>query len=161
MADNVRIELDERSARFLKRLQNPQVIEEVSKSVERDLAKDISKHMKGLAKPYDYTGQGRKSIRATKNGDVSGLLHMAVQNYGRKAGKRPPPTAPIEKWAQKKIGEKGLGWVIARKIGRDGTTGRGYVQEAVKKTFEDIKRVEDHMDRAMAKQLRISRGRSV
>lgn len=46
--------------------------------------------------------------------------HHAFVELGRKPGGRMPPVKAIEAWAARRLGKRGLGWVIARKIARRG-----------------------------------------
>ncbi len=153
--------LDKQSADFLRQLQNPHVFEAFADDMAQRVAKDIAKKIRAKAKPFDYTTKGRKSVEATPEGDVKALLHMAVQNYGRGAGKRMPPPSEIEKWARAKLGVENMGYVIARSIGENGTPARGYVQAAIKEVAGNNKRLQDHYDKALATQLRKIRGRGV
>ena len=42
-----------------------------------------------------------------------------------------PPVEPLEQWAQKKLGEKGLGWAIAKKIAKEGTEPKPFLRDAI------------------------------
>lgn len=51
--------------------------------------------------------------------------------FGRKPGRR-PPSQPLERWAEVKLGQKGLGFVIARKIAREGTRPQPFLEPALR-----------------------------
>lgn len=46
--------------------------------------------------------------------------HHRYVELGRRPGGRPPPFSLIEAWAVRRLGKSGLGWTIARAIGRRG-----------------------------------------
>ena len=50
---------------------------------------------------------------------ISNLPYSRVIETGKRGG-RQPPSGPLEAWAEKKLGIKGLGYVIARKIKQRG-----------------------------------------
>lgn len=57
--------------------------------------------------------------------------------FGRKAGKAPPSQA-IERWAQLKLGVSGVGFIIARSIGRKGTKANPFVEPAYRRSADPI-----------------------
>lgn len=85
-------------------------------------------------------------IEATDSRGIVGVgeRYGGAVEFGRKPGKM-PPVAPIERWAQTKLGTPGLGFLIARKIGRKGTDPQPFVEPAfeenkefVQRQFEDV-----------------------
>ena len=77
------------------------------------------------------------SIHGTTLADLRGTLaptgpstHYAYYvEEGRRPGKF-PPRAPIELWAQRKLGDAGLWFVVARKIARRGIEGKHMFRDA-------------------------------
>lgn len=75
------------------------------------------------------TGITRAGIFTTIRGsplEMRGIVaspheHMPVLEFGRKPGGRMPPVDVIERWAYLKLGQAGLGFVIARSIAMKGT----------------------------------------
>ena len=76
------------------------------------------------------SGRLKDSVRQEVSNNVLRIYALDYIFYvenGRKAGKR-PPTAPIEQWITDKglilegISKKSLAYLIARKIGEEGTT---------------------------------------
>jgi len=60
----------------------------------------------------------------------SRVVYALPQEIGRQPGKMPPPAA-LEEWAGRH-GMAGMGFVIARAIGRRGMKGRHYLENAAK-----------------------------
>ena len=63
---------------------------------------------------------------------ASPLEYAPAVEYGRRPGGRMPPVAAIERWAQRVIGVRGLGYIIARSIARRGTRGAFMFQTAAR-----------------------------
>ena len=112
----------------------------------------VSRLSQGLKESNsDASGELDKSIAFSIKAQSTRLtMELSMADYyvfvdkGRKPGKR-PPTKPIEDWlrypnVQDKIGRsgledkerKGLAFVIARKIGREGTKGTNFYTNVVK-----------------------------
>lgn len=79
------------------------------------------------------------STEVTRSGDLlsgsfgADAAHAIVVHEGRGANKKRPPIEPIRRWAMRKLGvpeerSRGVAFVIARKIGRDGTTGTPFLR---------------------------------
>lgn len=68
-----------------------------------------------------------------------GEKYGAVVEFGRRPGSF-PPVAPLERWAQTKLGKGGIGFLIARKIAREGTKAHPFVGPTFDKTVEPITR---------------------
>lgn len=99
-----------------------------------------------LARGIDYRMIGRGQARVGADTKYSQWVE-----YGRKPGKR-PPVAPIERWAKTKLGQSGLGFVIARKIGRKGTKAQPYFFPAVDDSIDDLERIfNSAIDQALRK----------
>ena len=60
--------------------------------------------------------------------------------YGRRAGKMPPPDK-LEKWAWRVIGERGLGFVIARAIGARGVKAPRTMSNTLRKKKDKVVRL--------------------
>lgn len=90
------------------------------------------------------TGRLSQSGRVQKAGDgydvgfMSEKSYAGAVEYGRRAGRIPPPD-DMGEWAYKKlrirdrIRARAVGWAIAIKIGRDGTKPRPFFKPAVDK----------------------------
>lgn len=101
-------------------------------------------------------GQIRDEIRSNRITNTGNLARsVAIEpvkpNRGRvyvsemygaavEFGSRPhfPPVAPLERWAQTKLGKSGIGFLIARKIARVGTKANPFVAPAFKNSIEYI-----------------------
>jgi len=59
--------------------------------------------------------------------------------FGRKPGSR-PPTAPLERWASLKLGQPGLGYIIAKKIGEQGTKPHPFVEPSYREAAPQVLR---------------------
>jgi len=93
-----------------------------------------------------YRGALRQSIDSeiTRQaaGDIIGKVgstlaseeYPAVMEFGRAPGQMPPPDA-LERWGHLKLGEDGLGFVLARAIGKKGIKGKKYM----KRGYESVK----------------------
>jgi hypothetical protein len=111
--------------------------------------------------PIGVTETGRGSIAGeVRMGAVLGmgkpigavgspLKHVAVINDGRRPGQRPPPAAALELWVRRKIvyskrtgprggrrklttsEARGIAFLIARKIGREGMEGRHFFEKSL------------------------------
>lgn len=88
-----------------------------------------------LARGIDFQMQSRLSARVGADTKYSPFVE-----FGRGAG-RMPPVAPIERWARTKLGKSGLGFAIARKIGRRGTKAQPFFAPAIEQSIDDIKRI--------------------
>jgi HK97 gp10 family phage protein len=67
---------------------------------------------------------------------VVGQAYGAAVEYGS----RPhwPPIEPMEKWGRIKLGQPGLGFLIARKISRVGTKEKPYLRPALENNISNI-----------------------
>ncbi len=72
---------------------------------------------------------------------ASPLAYAVVIEYGRKPGKKMPPIGPIELWARRVLGESGLGFVIARAIGRRGLPAHHLFRNAAEKGGATVQRI--------------------
>lgn len=88
-----------------------------------------------LARGIDYRMTGRLSARVGADATYSPFVE-----YGRKPG-RMPPVAPIERWAETKLGASGLGFIIARKIARRGTRAQPFFFPSVDDSIAEIGRI--------------------
>jgi HK97 gp10 family phage protein len=79
-----------------------------------------------------YQGNLGRSITvreaSASRGEVAvGERYGGAVEFGRRPGKFPPISA-LERWAALKLGTPGLGFVIARKIAREGTKAQPYME---------------------------------
>lgn len=106
------------------------------------------------SKGISNTGQLRRSVNVIKASFDKGIVGVG-EKYGLfvEGGTRPhfPPVAPLERWAQTKLGQSGLGFVIARKIAQRGTKAQPFVEPAYK---QDINFVVKQFDYAILKLVR-------
>lgn len=95
---------------------------------------------------------------SSKSSTYEGIV-WSQEKYGVfvEYGTRPhfPPVAPLERWAQIKLGRSGLGYPIARKISRVGTKAQPFFHSAVDsqsaEVFLQFERLADDMVRFLAK----------
>ncbi len=74
-------------------------------------------------------------------GVVGTKVHYAAAvEYGRRPGKR-PPTRELKRWAKRKLGDESLAYVVARKIGREGTRPQPYLEPALEARRGEIVRM--------------------
>lgn len=78
---------------------------------------------------------------------ISGALQASGErerilalHEGRRAGARQPPTAPLAEWAERKLGvspeeSRGVGFVIARAIGRRGIPANPFLRDPVERAL--------------------------
>jgi hypothetical protein len=76
---------------------------------------------------------------------VLSAIHMKYVESGRRAGAKPPPIAPIKKWARQKGIDEGLAFPIAKSIGEKGIKPLDVVQQGFKDVQKsiDYRRLED------------------
>ena len=107
----------------------PQITNLVARRIERIAKK----------KAPVRTGGGRRSIgtvRATDGHNIVSDLHMLVMDQGRRPGAAMPPVAPLERWGKRVLGERNLGFVLARSIARKGIKPRKFFTAAIKQVTE-------------------------
>lgn len=88
------------------------------------------------------TGNLRRSVQKHEVSAERGVVAVderygGAVEFGRKPGKMPPIDA-IERWAQLKLSTSGLGFVIARKIGRKGTKANPFVKPAYESSADQV-----------------------
>jgi hypothetical protein len=66
-----------------------------------------------------------------------GERYGGAVEFGRRPGKM-PPVEPLERWAAIKLGTPGIGFVIARKIARQGTKAQPFVEPAFKSEIDYV-----------------------
>lgn len=108
----------------------PLLAQAMVKSTER-IKRDTQNNLRD--KGISNTGTLRRSVQVREASARRGVVGIG-ERYGAyvEFGTRPhfPPVAPIERWAKTKLGQEGLGFVIARKIARRGTKAQPYVEPA-------------------------------
>lgn len=84
-------------------------------------------------------GRSTSVVEATADRGVVGVgeKYGVVVEMGRRPGKF-PPVAPIERWAALKLGTPGVGFLIARKIARQGTKAQPFVEPAFRETTPKV-----------------------
>lgn len=84
----------------------------------------------------------------------SDLEYMGNLEFGRAAGSTMPPINAIDVWAERKTGESGLGFVIARSIGRHGIEGHHMFEKTYDKMLPKVQEVFDAaLDRVLAESI--------
>lgn len=108
------------------------------------------------SKGISNTGQLRRSVSVIKASFDKGIVGVG-ERYGLfvEGGTRPhfPPVAPLERWAQTKLGQSGLGFVIARKIAQRGTKAQPFVEPAYKQDIEFVVKQFDYAILKLVKML--------
>lgn len=103
-----------------------------------------------------FTGELQKSVYAPTPSATGGTVYVG-KKYGLfvETGTRPhfPPVEPLERWASIKLGQPGMGYVIARKIGRVGTKKHPYFMPAVKDSLPQVQKYFEQMVDMFVKQL--------
>jgi len=69
-----------------------------------------------------------------------GEKYGAVVEFGRTPGKKMPPVQPIERWASRKLGVAGIGFIVARKIAKEGTKAQPYMEPTFRSEAEFVLR---------------------
>ena len=132
MAFEIRLTVAEEGQRIILALRNaPRWMPRVADAISLRVVRRIER----LAKKYApvRTGAGRRGIGVLEVEDGHAIvmpLHMLVMEEGRLAGSAMPPIAPIERWARRVIGVRGLGFVIARSIAEKGIKPRRFLWRA-------------------------------
>ena len=142
------------------------LVRDIANKIIKDLQRNIREKAPTSFGPMNNTGEAANSLRwKIDNGNLviystmaKSFNHIMTLETGRKPGKM-PPTEPIFQWVQQRginpsdISQESLAYLIARKIGREGTqvyqdytaTGKGtgiildivgnreYIQETVVK----------------------------
>jgi hypothetical protein len=138
MADNFHIAIPELNA-FVARYRNaPAVVTEELRKAGARVGVLVERRAKTLV-PVD-TGHLRRSI--TNQVTASPMLvtttigtnvpYARAVEFGRGAGKTPPPSAPIAAWLGRHGGDPGAAFVVARAIGRRGIKGRPFLTRALR-----------------------------
>ena len=130
----IKVELTPRAERALRGMQRadrwlPYAVHEITHLVARRVQREAQRRA-----PV-RTGGGRRRIgvRANPKGHaIVADLHMLVMDEGRRPGAAMPPVAPIERWARRKLGQRGLGYVIARSIALKGIKPRRFFAAAIR-----------------------------
>lgn len=109
------------------------LVRDIANQIIADLKKNIRERRVTEFGAMNNTGQAAESLRWKIEGDnlviystMSGFNYIMTLETGRKPGRR-PPVEPIERWLKQRgiqpmdISQKSLAYLIARRIGRDGT----------------------------------------
>lgn len=98
------------------------------------------------------TGNLRRSVQGKAESAYKGIVGVG-EKYGRyvEKGTKPhfPPVDAIERWAKTKLGQPGLGFVIARKISIKGTKAQPFVEPAYKNATYVIQYFRDAVDQVV------------
>lgn len=100
----------------------------LTKSVIK-LQKEAKHEAKGSRDTGTLIRNIKRSVKGLRGEVVSGAKHSVFVEEGTRP--HMPPIAPLEAWAARKLGSPGLGFVIARKIAREGTEAQPFMQPAV------------------------------
>ena len=134
---NIEIKLTRRGERTLRAMERPdRWWGRVMPQVTLLIARRIERYAKRFAPVR--TGGGRRSIGTVEvrsGHNIVSDLHMLVMEEGRKPGTM-PPVEPLERWARRKLGVRGLGFVIARSIARKGIAPRRFFARAIEQVTE-------------------------
>lgn len=106
---------------------------DIANKIIADLKKNIRERRVTEFGPMNNTGEAAESLRwKIEEGrlviysTMTGFNYIMTLETGRKPG-RQPPVEPIQKWLQQRgiqprdISQKSLAYLIARRIGREGT----------------------------------------
>jgi HK97 gp10 family phage protein len=131
-----------------------QAMDRSTREVKKNVRQEITD------KKISNQGELRKSVNVYESTPFRGVVAVG-EKYGLyvEKGTRPhrPPVGPLERWAKTKLQQSGLGFVIARKIAREGTKANPFVKPAYKKS---IRFVQDQFKEAIGELTRfLSRGR--
>lgn len=105
-----------------------------------------------------FQGNLARSITVRESTERRGVIGVGERyggavEFGRRPGSM-PPSAPLERWAQLKLGKPGLGFVIAQKIKRVGTKAQPFMEPAYRESapyvLDQFKQVNDIIVRIMA-----------
>lgn len=120
-------------------------LEESVTVVQRDAKKEVTVDTGSLR------GSIKKEVRRL-TGTVTAAEDYAIFiEEGTRA--HFPPVAPLERWAQRKLGAPGLGFVIARKIAREGTKPQPFMVPALEKNAQNIQMFFDRAAQNFLRQL--------
>lgn len=91
-----------------------------------------------------YQGNLAKNTKVREATAKRGIVAVGEEyggavEFGRRPGK-PPPSKPLERWAQVKLGAKGAGFAIARKIGKEGTKAQPFLEPAFRSNGDYVLR---------------------
>lgn len=104
------------------------------------------------------TGGGRRSIGVIEVRDGHAIvsdLHMLVMEEGRQPNSTMPPVAPLERWGWRVLGQRGLGFVLARSIARKGIKPRRFFERAIRQiTDRERARLDRDIGRILREELR-------
>lgn len=126
--------LDELYAGFKKAKANfepvmEQAMRNSTTKIQNDARENIRKNKSTYQGNLAKNTRRRDPVTAYHGEVVVGEEYGGAVEFGRRPGK-PPPYKALERWAQLKLGQKGLGFVIARKIGKEGTKPKPFLEPA-------------------------------
>ena len=135
----------------------PKVIETELKDGLRkstELIKQKARRKAG-SPPIVFKGELARSIQARVTG-FRGIVgaeakHAPFVEFGTKP--HFPPIAPLERWAQLKLGKPGAGFAIAKKISERGTKAQPYFEPAIEESQTDIVRIFDNVGEVIINRL--------
>jgi hypothetical protein len=99
--------------------------------VQNDARENIRKHGTTYQGNLAKNTRRRDPVSATRGVVAVSELYGGAVEFGRRAGKQ-PPSKPLERWGQIKLGQPGLGFIIARKIAREGTKAQPFIEPALR-----------------------------
>lgn len=143
MADNITVDMGRTLVDLARRY--PEIVREESRAVLRVIEQRVESRVVALT-PRGVGGQA--GLAGSIHGEVvetggktlaeigTPLEYGEVVELGRRPGQRQPPVDPIALWAMRKLGVSAeeahsVGFVIARKIGREGFPGAHMFQQTI------------------------------
>ena len=130
----IQIKLDAKSESLIKLF--PKVVQPASEELTVVVANQVRTEVKQSVP--NYVGNSKLAMRRIKGGrSIVTPLHVLVLDQGRRPGAPPPPSDVIESWARRRIGQSGLGFVIARSIGRRGIKPRRFFRKAARTVLRE------------------------
>ena len=104
--------------------------------IQGDAVREAPAHQGNLRNSIQI--DGGSSFPNAEGRVFSTLAHAPVMELGRRPGARPPPSAALERWGQLVLGESGLGFILARSIGKKGIEGHFFFDKAFHKNTGNI-----------------------
>lgn len=85
------------------------------------------------------------------------LIYGSPVEEGRRPGAKQPPSAALKQWAQRKLGDERLAFVVARSIAKKGIEGKHMFRDAWQQNTNKVKQLLDeigvHVSEELLRQL--------
>lgn len=108
--------------------------------LQTEIKKELPRGGTGILRGTVFNEVRGTTLEGLRGVVASPLKYAIVVEKGRRPG-RMPPVAAIELWAKRVIGQSGLGFVIARAIGRRGTKPQPVWEPVGKRSAGVIQRI--------------------